>query len=427
MTSVRCGYCSQVTWLAPTTHATAAPAPAAQSLHPLDRIGRGPTGESIGAGARMGPSAVTLTDAILLERALWPVGAEASSTFGGPWSPSTLLGPPRVYPRCGDIAGAWAPGPSQSPVEWIDVSFAGDVPVSAIRVFETNRAGSTYAVVDTTRGADVLYARGIEAWSGAAVLEVRLDAPRVIRSLRVYVVNRGWTEIDAVCLLAASPLPVPMRTAIPKPRSGCALMTVAALGGLVAVGVIAALVGRSAAPARRTLPSVAQTLSGASLAYGFVPPQALSARPIAWASAVLSRSSEYSSTRNAAGDALGPPDVYPRSGDLSGAWASSATDGGYEWITVRFATPVRASSVLWAETFNPGAVARVDDVSEGAPPTTLWEGNSGAPATAAAIGELRLPAPREINAVRLVLDTRRVAGWNEIDAIGLVPALPQQQ
>jgi hypothetical protein len=40
------------------------------------------------------------------------------------------------------------------------------------------------------------------------------------------------------------------------------------------------------------------------------------------------------------------------------------------------------------------------------------------------VAEVTLPAPRSISAVRLVLDTRRVAGWNEVDAIGLVPAAP---
>jgi len=51
----------------------------------------------------------------------------------------------------------------------------------------------------------------------------------------------------------------------------------------------------------------------------------------------------------------------------------------------------------------------------------LWE---GAPTRVAGsvVAEVLLPARRTIGAVRLVLDSRAVPGWNEIDAIGLVPA-----
>lgn len=430
--SIRCNYCNQSTWLAPTAHATAAadarpPRPretaSAGDDDLLDRLGRGPLREATGHGERLGTGQAPLTDPSLLERALWPTGAEASSTFGGSWSPSTLLGTPRVYPRSGDIAGAWAPGPAHSPVEWIEVSFTNDVPVTAVRVFETNRAGSTFAVVDTTHGETLLYARPIEDRSGAAVLEVRLDAPRVIRSLRVYVVNRGWTEIDAVCLLTAAPLPLSLRTPMAKPTGAMPLGTMLALSvALVAVlvaGVIflASRSGSSSNP----LPSVSASVAGASFGYRGVAPVASG---VQWAAALVDHSSEYSNARNAAGDVLGAPDVFPRGGDIDGAWASKATDGGYEWVTVRFAAPVRAASIVWAETLNPGAVMRVDDLSEPSAPTALWTGTTGTPGAPAALAEVTLPTPRVISAVRLVLDTRRVSGWNEVDAIGLVPAAP---
>lgn len=430
--SIRCNYCNQSTWLAPTSHATTAAADArpprpretasAGSDDLLDRLARGPLREPAGNGGRLGTAEAPLTDPALLERALWPTGAEASSTFGGSWSPSTLLGTPRVYPRSGDIAGAWAPGPAHSPVEWIEVSFATDVPVTAIRVFETNRAGSTFAVVDTTHGEALLYARPVEDRGGAAVLEVRLDAPRVIRSLRVYVVNRGWTEIDAVCLLSPSPLPLPMRTPMAKPTGAMAIGTMLGLAvALVAVlvaGVIF-LASRSGSSSH-ALPSVSASVGGASFGYRSAAP----AGGVQWAAELIDHSSEYTNARNAAGDALGAPDVFPRGGDVDGAWAPLATDAGYEWITVRFAAPVRAASIVWAETFNPGAVIRVDDLSEPSAPTALWTGTTGSPGAPSAVAEVTLPAPRVLSAVRIVLDTRRVSGWNEVDAIGLVPAAP---
>jgi len=429
--SIRCNYCNQSTWLAPTTHATAAadPRPArpretatAEADDLLEGLARGPLPESAGDGRRLGPPQAPLSDPMLFERALWPTGAEASSTFGGSWSPSTLLGTPRVYPRCGDLSGAWAPSASQSAVEWVEVSFNADVPVSAIRVYETHRPGSTYAVVDTTRGERLLYARAIESWSGAAVLEVRLDAPRVIRSLRVYVVNRGWTEIDAVCLLAAEPLPAVSRTPMAKPARAMAFATTLAIAGALVAALAAGVIFVAArSGSSHALPSVSASVGGASFGYHGAAPVAGGAQ---WAAALIDRSSEYSNARNAAGDALGAPDVFPRGGDVDGAWAPLATDGGYEWITVRFAAPVRAASIVWVETFNPGAVMRVDDLSDPSAPTALWTGTTGSPGVPAAVAEVTLPAPRVISAVRVVLDTRRVTGWNELDAIGLVPAAP---
>ena len=426
--ALECAYCRQTTWLAPTTVAApvapvAPPSDGQLSLH--QRLMQGPGGRAHGAGARYSPSQMEGRDAWSFERGLWPSGARASSTFGGSWSPSALLGPPRVFPRCGDIGGAWAPGPSRSPVEWVEVDFAHEFPVTAVRVFETNQPGSTFAVVDVTRGEQLLYEGLPRSEDGARVLEVAVDPPRPIGRLRVYVVNPGWAEIDTVGLLSAEALPESLRVRRPPPlRNGC--LSVAA--GLSVVALAAAVIGAAvwAGSARgpssaRSRPRPALTLGQASMVRSPVDANELSARGARWASEVIGFSSEYSTTANAAASVRFAPDVYPANGDIAGAWASSATDAGEEWIEVRFASPVRATSVLWVETFNAGAVTRIDDVTQPAAPVVLWE---GAPTRVAGsvVAEVRLPAPRTIGAVRLVLDSRAVPGWNEIDAIGLVPA-----
>jgi len=434
--SLECAYCRQTTWLAPTTAAVpvAPVAPSSDgsaSLH--QRLLQGPGGAAHGAGVRYSPAQMASRDAWSFERGLWPSGAHASSTFGGSWSPSALLGPPRVYPRCGDIGGAWAPGPSRSAVEWVELEFAHELPVTAVRVFETNRPGSTFAVVDLTHGEQLLYEGMPRTESGARVLEVAVDPPRVVRRLRVYVVNPGWAEIDTVGLLAAAPLPEALRVRRPPPvRNGC--LSVAAGLSIVAfaLAVIGAAVwkgsargpasgraGSSSRLAPRPRPSV--TVGQASIVRSPVDVDELMARSVWWASEVIGFSSEYSSTANAAAGVRFAPDVYPRHGDMAAAWASSETDAGEEWIEVRFASPVSAVSVLWLETFNAGAVTRVDDVTDPAAPAVLWE---GAPTRMAGsvVAEVLLPARRTIGAVRLVLDSRAVPGWNEIDAIGLVPA-----
>lgn len=419
---LQCSYCEQTTYLAPTSAptvtATAAPPDEDdRSLH--RRLMRGPSGGAHGDGTRYAPAQMATRDVSSVERGVWPVGANASSTYGGSWSPSALLGPPRVYPRCGDMGGAWAPGPSRSDVEWVELEYRIDVPVTAVRVFETNRPGSTFAVVDVTRGEELLYEGPARTDSQAQVLEVVVSPARPIRRLRVYVVNPGWAEIDTVGLIAAEALPVALRTqAVAPSRGGGAGCAAGALVMLVAL-IAGLIVAVKRNPAARTLARPAITAGAARFAYTTPVRDFLPLRGIEWASSVSGYSTQYSTTTNAAAQAAGAPDVYPAYGDLAGAWASRATDGGEEWIEVRFASPVLATSVLWAETLNPGAVTRVDDTTNPAAPAVLWEGEAPPPMASAVMAEITLSAPRRISAVRLVLDTRRVAGWNEIDAIGL--------
>lgn len=432
---ITCGYCNQVTFLAPTS------APAAVAARPvtatataddgaslLDRLGFGATSERHGEATRYSPAQMATRDPVSFERGLWPVGARASSTFGGSWSPSALLGAPRVYPRCGDIGGAWAPGPSTSASEWIEVDFQHDVPAAMVRVYETNRPGSTYAIVDLTQGERVLYSGPPQVVSEARVLEVTVSPPRVIRRLRLYVTNQGWAEIDTVGLVSAAPLPEALRTRPPTPVSASRFVLGIFAGVAVLIALITAVAvigGRSStaqpAPRAPTPARPSAVLSGATMRFSNPAPAALRERGVSWATAVTGFSTEYSTTRNAARSVIGAPDVYPQHGDIDGAWASRETDFGDEWIEVRFATPTSALSVVWVESFNPGAVVRVDDVTDPAAPTVLWEGASGQVPSMSVVAEVALPTPRIISAVRLVLDTRRVAGWNEIDAIGLSP------
>ncbi len=428
--SITCTYCEQTTWLAPTRHNTRAipthplatqGVPPPEGLHA--RLLQGPLGEAAGRAQRLEAGQVSLSDPASVAHALWPSSAEASTTFGGSWSPSAMLGPPRVFPRHGDIGGAWAPAPRESPVEWVEARFANPLPVRAVRVFETNHAGSTYALLDVSHDETLLFAGPLTHEGGARVLEVLVDPPRVITAVRAYVVNRGWTEIDTIGLVTATPLAPAQQVALPpRPAMGCALIGLAALGVVVAM-VIGYLPPspRRTATTRVGLPAAQSALPAGTLSFPADSLLSFMSRGAVWASALVDHSSEYSATRNAASDVLGPPDVFPRSGDHDGAWASAATDGGEEWITVRFPSPVRAASIVWLETFNPGAVSRIDDVSDGGA-TTLWSGAMRAPTESVSAPELTLRTPRVITAVRLVLDTRRVAGWNEVDAIGLIPA-----
>jgi len=146
-----------------------------------------------------------------------------------------------------------------------------------------------------------------------------------------------------------------------------------------------------------------------------VAPTAPSPLPVEWASKVRAVSSEYSPSDWSAQRALGPPDVYPRTGDLPNAWASQQPDAATEFIEVGYDKPQRASAVRIFETFNPGAISRIDTFTEHGSSAYAVNGSSEQPF------ELQIPCSADpIVAVRVTLDSASVPGWNEIDAIGLV-------
>ncbi len=139
----------------------------------------------------------------------WPVQASASSTYGGSWTPDSVLGPPTVFPHHGDLAGAWAPKGTGIGPQWLEVSFAADQGlVESVMVFETNRPGALYAVVavEADGRTETLWQRGSNGSlpHAATVLSVRLREPRPLTKLRLWVDTNAvdtWPEIDTVALV----------------------------------------------------------------------------------------------------------------------------------------------------------------------------------------------------------------------------------
>jgi len=143
-----------------------------------------------------------------------------------------------------------------------------------------------------------------------------------------------------------------------------------------------------------------------------------------WATSVLGFSTQYSDTSWSAQQALGRPNVFPRHGDIAQAWASKGADDHDEWIELGYDNPRAVSAVEIYETFNPGAIESIELIT-----------------TTGRRIELRPPSPAELDEVvevnRLVVETQctsepiaavrvnvvsqDVVGWNEIDAVGLVP------
>ena len=114
----------------------------------------------------------------------------------------------------------------------------------------------------------------------------------------------------------------------------------------------------------------------------------------------------------------GEPDTF-QAGDISTAWASREQDAGEEWLKLDYDNPVDIAEVRVRETYNPGAVSKITALLPNGNEITVWE---GVEPQAVAPVEMSFQVASGVNArsVKVYLDTSRVAGWNEIDAVELI-------
>lgn len=141
-----------------------------------------------------------------------------------------------------------------------------------------------------------------------------------------------------------------------------------------------------------------------------------------WATSA-SASSEYRASDYSAKQALGAPNV-PRHTDHAKAWAPRLADAGEEWIELTYPLPVRASGIEVTQSFNPGAIMRLEVFDESGASRVVWTGPDTTTYAPNQIGVLKVTFPtteQPVNRVKVILDTRRVRGWNEIDAVKLIP------
>lgn len=118
------------------------------------------------------------------------------------------------------------------------------------------------------------------------------------------------------------------------------------------------------------------------------------------------------------GQVAGAPNTAQH-GDYSTAWASQSQDGGKEWLKVKYAKPVEIREINIHETYNPGAISKVSAMMPDGSESVIWEGTMN---PEEGIIERAVPVPPGIRSdqIRIELDTARVPGWNEIDAVELV-------
>lgn len=79
--------------------------------------------------------------------------------------------------------------------------------------------------------------------------------------------------------------------------------------------------------------------------------------------------------------------------------------------------------MLIYETFNPGAVDRVTAYDANGQEVELWSGADPTPAGKdKGISVIPLHPEFDVSRIRIYLDSPKVPGWNEIDAVGLLDA-----
>jgi len=118
----------------------------------------------------------------------------------------------------------------------------------------------------------------------------------------------------------------------------------------------------------------------------------------------------------------GKPDVE-NYGDNGKAWTSNEADKGLEWVQLTFEKAVNAFEVRVRQTFNPGAIIKVELVDEKGKNHTVFEGVDKTKYEQDKIQYFIAKFDKtdyKTKTVKITLATNSVPGWNEIDAIQLV-------
>ncbi|MCH9653394.1 MAG: Ig-like domain-containing protein [Planctomycetes bacterium] len=119
-----------------------------------------------------------------------------------------------------------------------------------------------------------------------------------------------------------------------------------------------------------------------------------------------------------ADQATGAPNSL-KAGDQKTAWASLQENKGSEWIKLEYQTPKEVQAVRIHENFNPGAISKVTAFDADGKEVLVWEGTEPVH-KAPNIFEVKAQSKIVSQSIKIYLDTKRIRGWNEIDAVQLL-------
>jgi len=125
--------------------------------------------------------------------------------------------------------------------------------------------------------------------------------------------------------------------------------------------------------------------------------------------------------------ATGAPDS-PMNGDSALAWCPATADSQREWLLLDYPQTTTPREVQIYENYAPGAVNRVTVFNENGDEIEAWKGQDPTAASnAAGISKIPINLPINTKRVKIFIDSQKVPGWNEIDAVGLVDEMGNTQ
>ncbi|HAJ36813.1 MAG TPA: hypothetical protein DCL15_14110 [Chloroflexi bacterium] len=132
-------------------------------------------------------------------------------------------------------------------------------------------------------------------------------------------------------------------------------------------------------------------------------------------------SSQYTDDSWSAQQATGAADT-PEAGDIKTAWAAASADVEAETLVLVYAQSVNPTGIEIYESYNPGAVARIEVLDPNTDDwVVVWEGVADTAGKEIAVFRPPLtPVDFATDQVRLTIDEPLIPGWNEIDAVKLI-------
>jgi beta-lactamase regulating signal transducer with metallopeptidase domain len=310
-------------------------------------------------------------ESIVVEGSEGTLPKASLATKGSKWGPEQATGEPDTY-WAGDIPTAWASRTEDGQKEWLLLEYGKPVVPARIDIHETFNPGAVNRVsVFTANDKEVEVWSGKDptpAGSGRGISEIAVEVNFETKRVKIYLDSprvRGWNEIDAVALVDGSGQ---MQWAVHAEASST-------------------FAEQTRTPRR-----------GPRRGRNWGPEQA-----------------------------TGEPDTSG-AGDIPTAWASLTQDDQKEWLLLEYDEPVVPARIDIHETFNPGAVNQVSVFTANGKEVEVWSGKDPTPAgSGRGISEIVVQVNFETKRVKIYLDSPRVRGWNEIDAVALVDRSGQTQ
>lgn len=275
------------------------------------------------------------------------------------WGPEQATGEPDT-PEAGDFQTAWASLSSDGSEEWLVCEYDAAYTLKSVSVYENLSPGSLYKVTAFNSDGDEVL-----AWEGED--PTPRDKPKGI-----------------------SVIPVKLDFKVQKIKLYLDSPAVSGWNEIDAVGI------EDAAGNKHW----AQTV--------------LASSTYATPNTVETGKRSYGSEQ-----AAGPPDTEA-AGDYATAWASATADGQAEWLICHYEQAAQPAEIVVYENFNPGAVTKITVFDQDDKETLAWEGVDPTPRDQQrGVSVFPVKLDFAFSKIKVYLDSPNVAGWNEIDAVGL--------